>query len=192
MSRMLGTWVLLIAALLGCTNNTDNTPADTTAPGEGSPSVPAVPAATPAAPNTPAIPGMNSAPDAKSAAPDNSFIPPAETPPAGNPIVGDGTTFVPAQPGVAKQGRSLDNESGVLVQPAKSLFAVRERAVFNIQIPQAMQLFEATEGRGPQSHDEFMSKIIAANNINLPQLPAGQRYLYDPAQKELLVERPSN
>ena len=81
---------------------------------------------------------------------------------------------VPAGVGVGAQGRSLDNESGVLVQPAKSLFATRERMVFQVSIPQALQLFEATEGRKPKNHDEFMTKIIQANNIELPRLPEGR------------------
>ena len=105
------------------------------------------------------------------------------------------TERVKAEAGVAKQGRSLDNETGVgaiIAQPAKSYFAVKERAVFNIQIPQALQLFKATEGRLPNSHDEFMSKIIKANNIKLPALPEGQTYVFDPEKGELMVEKPSN
>ena len=105
------------------------------------------------------------------------------------------TEQVEAEVGVGAKGRSLDNEDGVLtrglVEPARSLFATRERMVFEVQIPQAMQLFEATEGRAPQSHDEFMQRIVQANNLRLPELPQGQRYVYDPERKELMVERPS-
>ena len=98
-----------------------------------------------------------------------------------------GGPSVPAGVGVGKQGRSLDNESGVLVQPAKSLFATRERMVFQVSIPQALQLFEATEGRKPKSHDEFMTKIVQANNIQLPTLPEGRAYFFDAQQGELMV-----
>lgn len=95
-----------------------------------------------------------------------------------------------AEVGVGRQGRSLDDETGVgrmIAQPAVSLFAVRERVVFEIQIPQAMQLFEATEGRKPKSHEEFMQRIITANQIQLPELPAGSEYRYDPEKGELWV-----
>lgn len=95
-----------------------------------------------------------------------------------------------ALPGVAKQGRSLDNEKGVgamIAQPVKTLFAFRERAVFTIEIPHALQLFEATEGRKTKSHQEFMDKVIKANQIQLPELPAGQEYKFHTDTGELWV-----
>lgn len=95
-----------------------------------------------------------------------------------------------AEVGVGRQGRSLDDETGVggvIAQPARSLFAVRERMVFEAQIPRAMQLFEATEGRKPNSHGEFMQRIVQANQIQLPELPAGSEYRYRPDDGELWV-----
>jgi hypothetical protein len=97
---------------------------------------------------------------------------------------------VKAEAGVGEKGRSLDEFEGPIVTPAKAYFSVRERAVFEIQIPNAMQLFKATNGSGPKSHEEFMSQIIEANAIQLPELPEGQRYIYDPNTEELMVERP--
>ncbi len=128
--------------------------------------------------------------DSATAAPDAEATPPEEmasdTP---EPAVED-VERVKADVGVAKAGRSLDEYEGVVVTPAKSLFAVRERMVFQVQIPNAMKLFEATNGTKPTSHEEFMTKIIEANQIQLPELPAGQRYAYDPEQGELMVEKP--
>ena len=95
-----------------------------------------------------------------------------------------------AEAGVGKQGQSLEDETGagaIIAQPARTLFDVQQRAVFEIQIPQAMKLFEATEGRKPQSHEEFMQRIIQANRIQLPELPEGQQYRYDPEKGELWV-----
>jgi hypothetical protein len=106
------------------------------------------------------------------------------TPPVAN------TEAVAAQVGVGKAGRSLDEYEGVVVTPVKSLFATRERLVFEVQIPQALNLFNATEGRMPKSHAEFMDKIIAANQIALPELPQNHRYMWDPQRNELMVERP--
>lgn len=77
----------------------------------------------------------------------------------------------------------------VIVEPAKTLFAFRDSATLKIQIPKAMQLFQASQNRLPQSHDEFMTQIIRANNLRLPELPPGQRYVYDPRRGELMVER---
>jgi hypothetical protein len=117
-------------------------------------------------------------------------LPGGNQPPALNPPAN--TVQVPAQAGVAARGRSLDNETGIIVEPAKALFRVQERTVFQIQIPQAMNLFKATEGRSPDSHEEFMAKIIKINNIKLPTLPPGQSYRYDPQRGQLMVVRPKN
>jgi hypothetical protein len=100
------------------------------------------------------------------------------------------TERVKAEAGVGAKGRSLDEHEGVLVTPAKTLFTVREKVIFEIEIPKNLQLFEATQGRPPRTHEEFMSQVIEANGVRLPELPPGQRYLYDPETKELMVERP--
>jgi hypothetical protein len=99
-----------------------------------------------------------------------------------------------AEAGVGKQGQALQREVGddqgvkrIIAQPALTLFQVKQRVVFEIQIPQAMQLYEASNGRGPKSHDEFMNKIIRDNNIVLPELPEGAEYQYHPESKELWV-----
>ncbi len=108
-------------------------------------------------------------------------------------ITGDRVDRVRAQVGVGKKGRSLDNEKGMpmLVVPARTLFRTRERLVFEVQIPQALSLYEATNGRGPKSHEQFMKEVIKPNHIQLPELPAGQRYVYDAQTKQLMVEKPA-
>jgi hypothetical protein len=117
--------------------------------------------------------------------PQQKFVPPTLNAPENRPM-----DQVRAQAGVGAQGRSLDNESGIIVTPAKTLFTVREKAIFEIAIPQALKLFEATEGRKPNSHEEFMSRVVKPNNIQLPRLPEGQRYQYNPQLGELMVLRP--
>ena len=94
-----------------------------------------------------------------------------------------------AQVGVGKKGRGYGK--GIIATPAATLWAVRERLVFTVQIPEAMKLFKATEDRAPKSHEEFMEKIIKANNIHLPVLPDGDRYMYYPKTEELMVESPA-
>lgn len=51
----------------------------------------------------------------------------------------------------------------------------------------AVNLFNATEGRYPNSYEEFMERIIKENNIKLPVLPGGKRYQYDVEKHELVV-----
>lgn len=109
---------------------------------------------------------------------------------AAAPPVDPNVERVKAEKGVGIKGRSLDEYEGVIVTPAKQIFTVRERVVFEIQIPSALNLFNASEGRNPESHEEFMEKIVQFNNIKLPELPPGQKYVYDPARNELMVERP--
>jgi hypothetical protein len=93
-----------------------------------------------------------------------------------------------AQVGVGEKGRDLG--TGFVSTPVKAYFLTKERLVFEIQVPQAMQLWEATNGRKPKSHDEFMKEIIEFNRIPLPQLPADSHYVYNPETAELMVEHP--
>jgi hypothetical protein len=57
----------------------------------------------------------------------------------------------------------------------------------NLQIEQAVNLFQASEGRYPASLDEFMTRIIRENNIRLPQLAPGQEYQYDVDNHKLVI-----
>jgi hypothetical protein len=56
-----------------------------------------------------------------------------------------------------------------------------------LAIEHALNLYNAAEGRFPQSHDEFMTQIITANNIRLPALPNGLQYQYDVAGHRLVI-----
>lgn len=100
------------------------------------------------------------------------------------------TERVTAEAGVGKEGQKLKGKEGVLITPVKALFSTKQRVVFEIQIPQAMNLYKAEKGYPPKTEEEFMSRIIEFNKINLPELPEGHRYVYDPEKGELMVERP--
>jgi hypothetical protein len=92
-----------------------------------------------------------------------------------------------AAAGAGKKGQGYGG--GPISEPARLYFSIRERSVFQIQIPQALNLYKATNGKGPADHDEFMAKIIGENGISLPELPAGKQYVFDPEQGELMIER---
>jgi hypothetical protein len=79
---------------------------------------------------------------------------------------------------------------GIITTPVSVYWRAQERITYQIQIPQAMQLFKANNGRAPESHEEFMEKIIGEQNIDLPELPVGHKYVYDPKEEELMVEHP--
>jgi hypothetical protein len=93
-----------------------------------------------------------------------------------------------AAPGVGAQGK--DYGPGLVTTPISAYFAAKQLIVFTIQIPNAMKFFKASNNRDPSSQDEFMEKIIKDNGITLPDLPAGERYIYDPQAGELMVEHP--
>jgi hypothetical protein len=110
----------------------------------------------------------------------------APAPPPADPS----SELVKAEKGVGLKGRSLDEYEGAVVTPAKAFFAAKERIAFEIEVPHALQLYEATSGQAPKTHQEFMENVIKANQIKLPVLPPGHEYVYDPEGKQLMVKRP--
>jgi hypothetical protein len=121
--------------------------------------------------------------------PAEQYVPGGKVDPAS--VVEPGSDRVKADVGVGVKGRGLDQFKGPLVTPAKAYFTMREKAIFQIRIPHAMQTYEALHGNAPRTHEQFMAEIIQASQIKLPDLPPGQRYVYDPQAKELMVERPA-
>ena len=94
--------------------------------------------------------------------------------------------------GVGSKGRSLDggwenNPATIISGPAAAYFRTKEKIVFEIQVPQAMNLYMAEKGRNPRNHDEFMRDIVEFNRIPLPNLPPGMVYRYDSEKAELWV-----
>ena len=130
---------------------------------------------------------------------DVAEVEPADQPAEPTPAVIDTGTTMPNEPatetvkaeaGVGKQGQSLQGEGGMLVTPIKAFFNTQQRLTFDVQLKQAFDLYKAKNGSAPKSHDEYMQKVVAANQIRLPELPAGHKYVYDVEQETLMVERP--
>jgi hypothetical protein len=72
--------------------------------------------------------------------------------------------------------------------PVATYWRIREQIDF-IQVEKAMQLYKAEhDNKGPKTTEEFMEKIIKANQIHLPVLFANERYVYDPQREELMIE----
>jgi hypothetical protein len=61
--------------------------------------------------------------------------------------------------------------------------------ISSIEITSALNLFHAENDRYPKDLDEFMEKIVKANNIRLPVLPYKGRYEYDVEKHELMIVR---
>jgi len=93
-----------------------------------------------------------------------------------------------AQVGVGRKGHAYGFDP--ITQPAATYWRAKEKIAFEIQIPHALQLFKALspDGRGPDSHEAFLRDIITPNAIELPELPEGLHYRYDPQSETLMVE----
>lgn len=92
-----------------------------------------------------------------------------------------------AEAGVGAKGR--DYGPGLVTTPISQYFLAKEKTVFDIQVPKAMQLYKATTGHAPQSLEEFV-KVMKENQIKLPELPEGHKYVYDPQAEQLQVIHP--
>ena len=96
---------------------------------------------------------------------------------------------VKAEKGVAKQGRSLDGERGVIVTPIKALFGAKEDIAFEFSFRHQYDLYRVT-GEVPKDFDDLTAKVLKPLLIKLPELPAGHKYIWDAEAEELMVERP--
>jgi len=59
--------------------------------------------------------------------------------------------------------------------------------ISEIQIKHSLDIYQALNGAYPKDYDEFMSKVIKANNIQLPLLPENLAYQYDVENHKLIV-----
>ena len=92
--------------------------------------------------------------------------------------------------GVGKKGQSLQGKEGVAkitATPLAAMANVEQKVQLEIKLTQALRLFQASEGRLPSSHQEFMDKIVKPNRIQLPELPPGAVYRFNVEKGELWV-----
>ena len=94
--------------------------------------------------------------------------------------------------GVGVTGRGEYGDAPAIMRPitvpVSAYFRTLDRTVFEMLIPHTMNLFQASEGRRPNSHEEFMQRIIVEGGITLPTLQnPGDEYRYDPATGQLMV-----
>lgn len=184
--------VVLSVIVLFCTIGCDAPPqsADSTVPKSNSSD------SSDSANSNPSPGGEQSGYGSDGASLDTGVDSPGVDPPNTGTGLNDGEQRTIAEVGVGKQGensRRNVKKGGVarmIASPAASLFAAREKIVFNVQIPKNMQLYKATHGYFPKSHDDFMQHIIKAGLIELPRLPQGQRYEYDAQSAQLMVVKP--
>gem|GEM_PF-1444037 len=160
--------------------------APTNKPPANDPSAPTTGSTPPANdPSAPRSPGRGIRRHGQAAPADASAAPKTDSSASAN-----GENAVKADPTVGAQGKDYGNaDGGYVSEPIREYFGAR--AVINFdQMTKAMRFFEADKGRKPKSNEEFMKEIIQAWGIQLPELPEGQKYQYDPKKGELMVIKP--
>ena len=121
--------------------------------------------------------------------------PPAPAPP-GDPSQAakaqqaeSGTAEV-AKAGVGVKGRDYGG-AGIITTPIQQYFRIGERINF-IQMDNSMKIYKAGhDNKGPKTQEEFMDVIIKENGVQLPDLPEGDEYFYDPKTAQLMVKHPA-
>jgi len=93
-----------------------------------------------------------------------------------------------AEVGVGAKGQKY-SAGGYLSGNIRAMHRTEERLAF-MNAQKALDMYKATHGRGPKTHDEYMNKIIKRNGIVLPELNEGEHYLYRPEKEELVVVGP--
>ena len=86
----------------------------------------------------------------------------------------------------AKVSNSKIDATDPITGPLSAVGPAFER-ISKTHIEHAVNLYQAQEGHYPKDHDEFMTQIIKANNIQLPVLPGGKQYQYDVENHRLVV-----
>ena len=172
---------LVIVVAVGCEGSISTAPTTEVAAAAPAPPAPAPPGGKDTAPSDDATEGAEST-DAPSETPDAA---PAETPAAAE---GEATK---AEVGVGVKGKDYGGP-GFVTTPIQEYFRTGERIAFEIQIPNAMKIYKAEhDNKGPKTHEEFMDIIIKENAVQLPDLAAGEEYMYVPETEELMVKHPA-
>lgn len=89
----------------------------------------------------------------------------------------------PAEQPRTEAGRGNIGEGGYFTAIAGARRHVLNK-VEDLEWTQGVQHFQATEGRLPKDHDEFMNRIIVPLGIDLGFKEEGQEFLYDPTPIE--------
>jgi hypothetical protein len=210
MKLMLGTMmVVAFAVAIGCEGNISTAPesADVGAGGASPPPDPAPPGdPKQAAQGAKAEPAEATSPQAPEAATPEAATPEAATPeaatpeaatpeagtpePAAKPAASDGGSTEVATARSGAKGRDYGGP-GFITTPIQQYF--RAEAQINLlHMANAMKIYKAGhDNKGPKTQEEFMNVIVKENGIQLPELPTGDEYFYDPKTAELMVKHPA-
>jgi len=89
----------------------------------------------------------------------------------------------------AKRGKKSRKAGGYLGAVGGARFYAEYQMIIN-SYTHALNLYWGEKGYYPKTHEEFMEKIIKFNKLQLPELEAGDEYIYDPEDHLLKIYRP--
>ncbi len=168
----------IFVVAIGCEGNISRSP-QTAEMASGAPAPPA-----PAPPGDP-----SQAAEAQKAERATATNPQAPAQDATEPAGNDSGTAEVAKAGVGVKGRDYGG-AGFITTPIQQYFRIGERINF-IQMDNSMKIYKAGhDNKGPKTQEEFMDVIIKENGVQLPDLPAGDEYFYDPKTAQLMVKHP--
>jgi len=103
------------------------------------------------------------------------------------PVPDEGREFTANDPLRGRRSRSVGGYAGAVFG---ARFWAEHQMIIN-QVKHALNLYWGEHGEYPQSHEEFMDKVIKFNQIQLPELMDNQEYFYDPEEgQDGLLVRP--
>ena len=105
-------------------------------------------------------------------------------------VIGKTTTeigeFDPEQGAKVSDGKMESTNPLNPLAPMKAYKPAVEK-IMKLQVQQALNLYNATEGNYPKTHEEFMEKVVKPYGVKLAKLPGDWVYQYDVANHELVV-----
>ena len=135
--------------------------------------------------------GRSAAPEATGVAVDPfSMGDPAQPPPE---VV---EASEPVEPGMVREeaasgaGKKGQYGPGLIKTPLATYWRAKERITYEAQVKHSLNIYHGMHGHYPKTKEDFEREILKPANVQLPELPEGHRYVYDPENGELLVERP--
>jgi hypothetical protein len=182
---------ILLAALAGCGPSSDgggNTEMDRMAAALDKPK-PAAKETQPAEPAPIAQPAPQPSPERTPPPETVAAQPAAEPAPVAQAAAAQYTAPEEIRATDPRRGRVFHNQPGYLNAVFSARFTAENSLTFD-KVKHATDLYEATNGYKPKSHEEFMREIIDANYIELPELRDGYEYWYNAEEGELMMRKP--
>jgi len=75
---------------------------------------------------------------------------------------------------------------GIITEPIHQYFRLQDKLKLD-QIEYGLKLYHAEHGRYPATMQEFVDQILTPQQVKLPELPPGRKFVYDSQQGKLFV-----